>query len=336
MKTVEVAAGVLRRADGRYLLAERPAHKHLGGYLEFPGGKLESGETQEAALARELEEELGIEVTRAEPLVQFEHGYPDYRVRAFLFRIISWRGEPRGCEGQRLVYAKPEELHTLPLLPANKPILHALDLPTTLMVTPRLGVSDAKDFLRRFERAMDQAGVGGAILRLKAPPNREQSSLPREIGLSIRRSGILTAMKRLPKSLSVDRGQRPLLQLNVGKAMEPSPGFTGLHLPAATLMALDARPPVSGWIGASVHNEAEAAKAKALGLDYAMAGSVRETPSHPGATPLGWEGFAAIARAAGIPIYAIGGMTPADVPEARRHWGQGIAAIRAFDPEHGL
>lgn len=307
---VKVAAGVLQYADNRYLMAERPAHKILGGYLEFPGGKLEADETPEAALAREFEEELGITVTAAEPLVQFEHAYPEQRIRAFMFRVTHWQGEPRGREGQKLVYARPEALPTLPLLPANKPILAALALPATLAVTPLLEAPINEDFLTCFERAVKACRPGGVIVRCR------DAAFPETLN-----SELLDMAGRAHCSLF----------LNSGDLREPPRGFAGLHLPAAALHELDTRPELTGRIGASVHTQAEARKAGELGLDYVVAGSVRETPSHPGVVPLGWQGFDALVRAAGIPVYAIGGMTPEDVPEVRRHWGQGIAAIRALD-----
>ncbi|MDN5864183.1 MAG: Nudix family hydrolase [Gammaproteobacteria bacterium] len=311
MRETEVAAGILQFDDGRYLLAERPAGKILGGYLEFPGGKLEAGESPRAALARELEEELGICVELAEPLVQFSHDYPEHRVRAYLYRVAAWRGAPHGREGQKLVWAAPGELRELPLLPANQPILAALELPRTLMVTPRLAGSDARDFLAFFERAMRAGHPEGAILRLKAPPGRGGGPLLQEFAEAAERAGC------------------PLV-LNAGEACELPAGFAGLHLPARALAGLESRPRIGGWVGASVHDVGEAEQAGRLGLDYLVAGSLRKTASHPRRMPLGWDGFDAIVRAAGMPVYAIGGMTTADLPEVHRHWGQGIAAIRAF------
>ncbi|MGH8272778.1 MAG: Nudix family hydrolase [Gammaproteobacteria bacterium] len=331
---VGVAAGILQRDDGSYILAERPAGKLLGGYLEFPGGKLEPGETPEAALAREIKEELGVAVRRAEPLVQFEHAYPDYRVRAYLFRVMDWAGEVRGREGQRLIYAEPGTLRELPLLPANRPILAALELPAALMVTPEPEPDDSEDFIRRFKHAIENDTVGGAILRLKISSGRSADWFLREVATSARRSGDPHRGRAAAEELRGGSRRGPsLLQLNVGEVTELPEEFTGLHLPAAALMKLNRRPEVRGWVGASVHSVEQAAHARELGLDYLVAGSLRETPSHPGAKPIGWSGFDAIVRAAGLPTYAIGGMTLADIPQVRVHWGQGIAAIRAFWPD---
>ncbi|MGH8272571.1 MAG: Nudix family hydrolase, partial [Gammaproteobacteria bacterium] len=275
--------------------------------LEFPGGKLQTDEAPETALARELHEELGIAEARAQPLIRFEHDYPGFRAHVHLYSVSAWRGDPQGCEGQRLLWASTRELRDLPLLPANRPALAALELPATLMIVPQSSPDDLEVFCRRFEKAMANEQVGGAILRWR------DSALPSALAATM-----------------VAAAHGKILLLNAGAVTEPPPGFAGMHLPAAALMRLDARPDVAGRIGASVHTIEEAAQARRLGLDYAIAGSVRATPSHPSIEPLGWNGFEKIAAAAGIPTYAIGGMAPADLPAVQACWGQGIAAIRAF------
>lgn len=313
MNTDDVVAGVLQCDDGRYLLAERPAGKRLGGYLEFPGGKQEPGESPRAALVREFEEEIGVRVEQAEPLIRFEHRYPDRHVRVRMYRITGWHGTPRGREGQRLIFALSDELPVLPLLPANGPILAALALPATLLVTPLLDGHEEATFAERFESALSaEVAPGGAIVRTRS------AALPSRLAARL--------------VAAAERVRCPLL-FNAGRPCETPHGFDGVHLPAAVLSGLDARPAAEGRIGASVHTVEEAAHARAIGLDYVVAGSVRETPSHPGVAPLGWSGFEKIAAAAGRPAYAVGGMTPADLPKVRAHWGQGIAAIRAFWPE---
>jgi 8-oxo-dGTP diphosphatase len=123
----EVAVGVLMRADGHYLLAQRPDGKPYAGYWEFPGGKLEAGESVEAALARELREELGIDIdmaacTRWHTL---EHDYPHAYVRLHFCKVTAWRGEPHGCEGQALAW-QTLPATVAPLLPATLPVLEWL------------------------------------------------------------------------------------------------------------------------------------------------------------------------------------------------------------------
>ncbi|HUN91231.1 MAG TPA: NUDIX domain-containing protein [Burkholderiaceae bacterium] len=122
---VDVAVGVLIRPDRAVLLADRPAGKPYAGYWEFPGGKIEKGETPAVALARELHEELGIEVEAADclPWVVYEHDYPHAYVRLHFQRVTRWRGEPRPREGQRLMFLAPGAPPPQPLLPAAQPAL---------------------------------------------------------------------------------------------------------------------------------------------------------------------------------------------------------------------
>lgn len=118
----EVAVGVLLAADGRFLLAQRPAGKPYAGYWEFPGGKLEAGESVGAALARELHEELGIVVAFSEPWRTIEHDYPHAYVRLHFCRVTAWEGEPSGREGQALAW-QSLPVAVGPLLPATLPAL---------------------------------------------------------------------------------------------------------------------------------------------------------------------------------------------------------------------
>ena len=125
-KVTEVAVGVMIAPDGRYLMAQRPADKPYGGYWEFPGGKLEAGESVEAALARELHEELGIEVTESLRWHTLEHDYPHAYVRLYFCKVTGWRGEPHSREGQALTWQRlPVEV--APLLPASLPVLELLE-----------------------------------------------------------------------------------------------------------------------------------------------------------------------------------------------------------------
>jgi 8-oxo-dGTP diphosphatase len=124
-KVTEVAVGVMVAPDGRYLLAQRPADKPYGGYWEFPGGKLEAGESVEAALARELHEELGIDVTQCALWHTLEHDYPHAYVRLFFCKVTGWQGEPHGREGQALAW-QDLPVEVAPLLPAALPVLELL------------------------------------------------------------------------------------------------------------------------------------------------------------------------------------------------------------------
>ena len=114
--TIDVAVAILIRADGRVLLAQRPAGKVYGGWWEFPGGKIEPGEGTAHALARELHEELGVEVERAYPWITRFFAYPHATVRLHFFRVLAWRGEPHGREGQAFAW---QDLQALTVGPAR-------------------------------------------------------------------------------------------------------------------------------------------------------------------------------------------------------------------------
>ena len=124
----EVAAGILLDAQGRYLLGQRPAGKPYAGYWEVPGGKIEKGESVFAALKRELQEELGIEIQSSEELTVLEHDYPHAYVRLHVSVIRHWSGTPQGCEGQALSWELVDAQTTSvqPLLPAAWPMLARL------------------------------------------------------------------------------------------------------------------------------------------------------------------------------------------------------------------
>jgi 8-oxo-dGTP diphosphatase len=126
---LHVVAGALFDDDGRVLLAQRPVGKHMAGRWEFPGGKLAERESPLDGLGRELAEELGIELEHAEPLIRLHHDYPDRRVLLDVWRVTSYRGQPRNLDAQALEWVKPDNLHTFNLLEADRPIITALRLP---------------------------------------------------------------------------------------------------------------------------------------------------------------------------------------------------------------
>lgn len=130
MKTVLVAAALLIDPDGRVLLAQRPAGKSLAGLWEFPGGKVEPGETPETALIRELHEELGIETWNSclAPLTFASHLYDDFHLLMPLFACRRWNGIAAPREGQRLAWVRVGELQNYPMPPADIPLIPAIRL----------------------------------------------------------------------------------------------------------------------------------------------------------------------------------------------------------------
>lgn len=137
-KVTHAAVGILRKETGEVLLAERPVGKPWPGYWEFPGGKVEPGESAEVALKRELKEELGIESQKVSQWLEQQYDYPAHHnaageltavaktVHLTFFIVTEWLGEPAGIENQRLSWQMPSQLTVSPMLPANQPILEAL------------------------------------------------------------------------------------------------------------------------------------------------------------------------------------------------------------------
>ncbi|MBI5430496.1 MAG: Nudix family hydrolase [Nitrosomonadales bacterium] len=316
-KIVEVAAAVLQRPDNSFLLAQRPPDKIWAGYWEFPGGKIEAGETPYHALVRELREELGITVTTAYPWLTRVYTYPHATVRLNFFRVTAWSGELHPHEGQQFAWQPPLSL-TLspegergqavvsPLLPANAPILRALSLPTLYAISNVAELGEG-EFMCRLEAALHNG------LRLVQLREKDYSRVAmRELAL---------------RMLPLLRRHDARLIINADIALAREVGADGVQLTGAQLAELRARPDAE-WCAASCHNAAELRRAEALGCDFALLSPVLATQSHPGAPHLGWESFAAIAAGSSIPVYALGGLQPVDMQTAWQHGAHGIALLR--------
>lgn len=310
-RAIDVVAGVITDARGRILLARRTEGRDLAGLWEFPGGKCEPGESPEAALARELREELGIEVELGASLITVPQQYPHKRLRLDVRRIASWRGSIKGHEGQALAWVPPHKLASYAMPPADIPVVAALLQPDRYLVTPEPGADDAA-WLGALERAL---AVGLRRVQLRA----------RTLDPSRWRALAGEAVWRCRK-----HDAEVLLN---GDAVLATELGIGLHLRASQLRAIDRRPmPADVAVAASCHDIEELRQAELLGCDFAVLGPVNATASHPGAAQLGWSGFATLREQVSLPIYAIGGMTQADIAIARTHGAQGIAAIRSIWP----
>jgi len=159
-----VVAGILRDADGRILLAQRPPGKHLAGLWEFPGGKCEPGEAPESALRRELHEELGIEIGAIEKLIAVPWRYPQKAIVLDVYNVATYAGSMHGREGQALCWATLDEIKTLSLPAADRPVVAALRLPPHYVITPEPG-NDDREFLRGLG---DVLGAGEKCIQLRS------------------------------------------------------------------------------------------------------------------------------------------------------------------------
>ena len=310
MEPIHVAVGVLSDGAGRVLISRRAEGTHQGGLWEFPGGNVEEGEDLARALDRELQEELGIRVRVSEPLIRVPHRYPGRSVLLDVHSILEWAGEPSAREGQPLRWVLPADMTGLDFPAADRPIINALRLPDRYMITGE-DPQDATRFLGRLDEALSR---GIRLVQFRAPrlPLASYRALAREV-----------------QDHCHSRGVQVLFNTEPSVAQEL--GGDGVHLTSRHLAELRERPLPSGkWVAASCHSRMELEQARVLGVDFVVLSPVKTTRTHPQARPMGWERFSALARVAGVPVYALGGMSPADLLQSRQAGGQGIAAIRGL------
>lgn len=310
-RRVHVAAAAIISADSReVLLARRPSNVDQGGLWEFPGGKLAPYETGLEALKRELHEELGVEIRRAQPLIRIHHEYADKHVLLDVWQVHDFAGEPFGREGQAVRWVPMEELHSYPFPAANLPILRAVMLPTEYLISAEEDDEDV--FLERLERAMREDGV--RLVQLRAKTLDEDAYVA-----------------RAEKALAMCQRFGARLMLNGEPSLLERVEADGIHLTSERLMSLERRPiSEEKWLAASTHDQAQLTQAHRIGCDFVTLSPLRTTPSHPEVAPIGWHDFQQLVEHAGMPVFALGGMTRHDANHARAVGAQGIASIRDF------
>ncbi|WP_407291948.1 Nudix family hydrolase [Stutzerimonas zhaodongensis] len=312
MKRLHVAAGVIRGTSDHILITKRPLDKHQGGLWEFPGGKVEDGETVEAALARELAEELGIAVIVARPLIQVRHDYPDKQVLLDVWEVLEFDGEPHGAEGQPWAWVAAEDLPGYDFPAANRPIIAAARLPKSYMITPDM--LTPQDVLSGVSLALD-AGIQLLQLRCPSLPDGQYWELATQV-------------------LGICAGRARLMLKGPLEWAHDFP-TAGWHLTASQLRrhADEGRPIEPGrWLAASCHDMAELDLAKQMGVDFVVLSPILATASHPEARPLGWQCAADLLLGSAQPAYLLGGLGPNDMARAAQIGAQGVAGIRAFWP----
>jgi 8-oxo-dGTP diphosphatase len=306
---VHVAVGIVRNPQGKILIAKRPAHVHQGDLWEFPGGKVEAGESLQQALQREMHEELGIDVTRSRPLIRIPYQYPDKQVLLDVWLIEAFSGAPHGKENQSIDWLPPSEMWERSFPAANQPIVQAVNLPEYYLITGPF--FDEIDFLHKLHLALEK-GVRLVQLRAKHLDNDAFMSLAKS-------------------ACKACHAHEARILLNAAPDMVERVGADGVHLTSARLLELSTRPlGPDKLVAASVHDQEQLEQAKKLSVDFSVISPVLPTPSHPGVETLGWQGFQQLTEQATHPVYALGGMQVQDLPTVWQYGGQGIAAIRSL------
>ncbi len=304
-----VVAAAIVDEQQQVLLSQRHAQAEYGGFWEFPGGKVEAGESAEQALVRELREELGIRPLHYRPLITVPYPRPQGgRLWLQVFKVTHWSGTPAGLEGQPVQWVPLRDLRDRAFPPANHRIVSALQLPTSLRITapaaaPEMAIIPCEPVA---------PGLESGWLLLRQPHWPE----------ALYASWVERCCQQWPDRAILVHDRPDLLGIR---------GVVGVHCSANCHASLQTRPvPLTCWFGGSAHTLKELRHLEALQADYASLSPVLPTHSHPGQPVLGWQEFAALVAQTALPIYALGGMTPQHQRMAWQHGAQGVAGISGF------
>jgi len=306
-----VVIGIIQNTQQEILVSRRKPDAHLGGLLEFPGGKVESNETALAALQRELTEELNITVTDTTPLIQIPFHYLDRKILLDAYFVNKYSGCVSGHEGQEICWKKIKLLNDNEFPAANYGVIRALQMPERFPITPSYS-EDAENFLTTFENVVSSQFTQIIQLRSHELKTTEYLELANQCAELCNKHSVKLILNR---------------DLNVLDETQAA----GIHLTGENLLNTEKRPLDKSYlVGASCHNLKEVKHANSLKLDYIFVGPVIEKINSKNTEKLDWDGFAKLSRNSLIPVYAIGGLTSNDLGACVLHGGQGIAAIRDF------
>lgn len=322
-KIIHVAVAILQRKSEagytEFLLASRPQGKGWAGWWEFPGGKIEDGESPEHALTRELAEELGIQPSITQKWLIRQYDYPETQdspaktVLLHFYFVNAWQGEVSPREGQQLSWQNPQNITVSPVLPANAPIMKALALPPVYAISNMAEMGESA-YIDALQAALNK-GIRLVQIREKHLKKDDFIKIAQQI-------------------IAIAKPHKAKVLISQDIALARDLGADGVHLPSQNLLLLKTKPaaglPENFVVAASCHNATELAHAEMLGLDFVVLSPVKSTQSHPEMDAIGWDNFAALAQKINLPVYALGGMTLPDLPIALSYGACGVALQRGL------
>ncbi|MDP6974779.1 MAG: Nudix family hydrolase [Gammaproteobacteria bacterium] len=303
IKTIKAVVAILyAKNNTQILITKRRKNQFMPNYWELPGGKIETGEDEEDALARELQEELGIKTLRISLKHVMTHHYKDKTVNLSIYNVESYKGNVTGTEGQDVRWCNLQNLSNYKLLPTMRIIINRIRLPEYYWITP-----DERDPELLLQKCQNHLITGAKIIQLRSKDLIEHSYIG--------------------KIHSICQSYEARLILNVPNKTFKEP-CDGWHLTSEELLKYSKRPCANNkLLGASAHNMKEAKYAEIISVDYISLAPIEETTSHPNATPLGWEVANDIVSKSNLPVYLLGGMSRDSLGRALKIRAQGIAGI---------
>ena len=312
MQKQSIAVGVVINQYQQVLISKRHANQHLSGCWEFPGGKLEKGESFKFALRRELKEEVAISVDTAIKFIEIQHCYHDRQLHFQFFKVPRFSGEVYACENQLIRWVGLKQLNTIQFPQANRAVIDALILPNRYMI------ADEYFFKQCLVSSVRRQLEGG----VRIIQHRAINGTSKQVYIN----NAATIKKMCDEYEAYYIVNCPLEWLDDIEA-------SYVHLPSKLLSEayLNKNALLNYEIfSASCHNEQEVAMANQLNVRCVLIGSVNRTNSHPGGTVLGWKRFSQLCFYCNAPVYALGGMNFSDHQYALMYGAHGIAAISAF------
>ena len=305
---VNVSVAVLINNNRQVLLGQRPHPKSWEGWWEFPGGKIEKGETSVDALYREIDEEIGVKITQFKKWVirKYSHGGND--ITLHFFKVYGWEGEVTSKENQKLVWTHLQNPNVSPILPANLFIQKAFDLPKYYAIT-NLSETSKKVFFNQLQNRISNG--------LKMIQVREKNISFDEF--KIFSNEVIKICK--PKGVKV------IINSDVNLAYEIK--ADGVHLRSKDLISIK-KIPKNLIVSASCHTQEEIYIAEKLNINFLVLSAIKKTLSHPDIKPIGWDEFENIANRVNTPIYALGGLGVNDYSVALENGAIGIASQRSI------